>query len=277
MTTKQRAILTKGTIFVSLVVFILLLSRYGPQLFTVLRDPWKESDDLGKFFSSKGRITRFLVSLGPYSAAVFILLQALQVVVAPIPGELTGVVEGYIYGTAFGLLLSTVGLTLGSWVAFELARILGKAFVEKFVKKEVLEKFNFLTTSTGAAISFLLFLFPGFPKDYLCFVLGLTPMRLGTFLILSTLGRIPGTYLLTVQGASIRSHEYFAAIVIMFISAAILFIVYLHRTDLFHWIRSIRGKDLKMGRKRNVSLAQEARKDLPTDKETHQCPRRLKG
>jgi uncharacterized membrane protein YdjX (TVP38/TMEM64 family) len=239
MTTKQKTILTKGTILVTFVIFIFLLSKHGPQPFSVLGDPWQELDDLGEFYSSKARITRFLLSLGPYSSAVFVLLQALQVVIAPIPGELTGIVGGYVYGETFGFLLSTVGLTLGSWVAFELARILGGPFVEKFVKKEVLEKFNFLTTDTGTVISFVLFLFPGFPKDYLCFILGLSPMRLGTFLIVSTLGRIPGTYLLTVQGASIRSHEYYTAIVIMFISAAILFIAYLYRTHLFHWIKSI--------------------------------------
>jgi len=73
------------------------------------------------------------------------LLQALQVVVSPIPGELTGVVGGYVYGVKFGFVASTLGLTLGSWVAFELASIFGRPLVEKFVAKKVLEKFHFLT------------------------------------------------------------------------------------------------------------------------------------
>lgn len=237
MTTKHEKILIKGTIFTLLVALIFLLSRYGPQPFSVL-GPLGE--DFGKFYTSKKRTARFLQSLGPYSSAVFILLQALQVVLSPIPGELTGVVGGYVYGKTFGFLLSTIGLTLGSWVAFELASIFGRPFVEKFVKKEILERFNFLTTKTGATICFLLFIFPGFPKDILCYILGLSPMRVGTFLIVSTIGRMPGTYLLTIQGASIRSDEYYTAAVFMVISAVILFCAYLYRTHLFLWIKSIR-------------------------------------
>jgi len=240
MTTKRQKILVKGSIFVLVVALIFLLSRYGPQPFSVL-GPLGEN--LGKFYTRRQRLARFLISLGPYSAAIFILLQALQVVISPIPGELTGAVGGYVYGKTFGFLFSTIGLTLGSWLAFELARILGRPFVEKFVKKEALEKFNFLTTNTAATICFLLFIIPGFPKDYLCYVLGLSWMRLSTFLIVSTLGRMPGTYLLTIQGASLRSHEYSTTVVFAVISAIILFIAYLFRASLLNWIKRQGWKD----------------------------------
>lgn len=235
MPTRKRKLLIKGVILALLVALIFLLSRYGPRPFSVLGPTGEE---LGKFYTSKKKIAKFLRSLGPYSSAVFILLQALQVVVAPIPGELTGVAGGYVYGELFGFLLSTVGLTLGSWVAFELARILGRPFVARFVNKEILEKFDFLTTNTGVTICFLLFLLPVFPKDALCYVLGLSWMGLTTFMVISIIGRMPGTYLLTIQGAHISNHEYYIAGVMMAISAGILFIAYLHRTRLFHWIKS---------------------------------------
>ena len=196
--------------------------------------------DVGEFYSRKKRLRRFLVSFGPYSAAVFTLLQALQVVIAPIPGELTGVVGGYLYGNAFGFLLSTLGLTLGSWVAFELANGLGRPFVERLIKKEIIAKFNFVTTNIGVTTCFLLFLLPGFPKDYLCYVLGLSRMELGTFLIISTLGRMPGTYLLTLQGASIRSHQYSMAVIVAVISVVAIFLGYVYRDILFNWTRGMR-------------------------------------
>jgi uncharacterized membrane protein YdjX (TVP38/TMEM64 family) len=174
------------------------------------------------------------------------LMQALQVVISPIPGELTGVIGGYVYGVNFGFLFSTLGLTLGSWIAFELASIFGRPLVEKFVAKKVLDKFHFLTSNAGAAISFLLFVIPGFPKDYLCYILGLTGMNLSTFLIVSTLGRMPGTYLLTIQGARIGSGQYETAIVIAVISGLIVFMAYLYRSRLYHWIRGIRGTDVSV-------------------------------
>jgi uncharacterized membrane protein YdjX (TVP38/TMEM64 family) len=218
------------------IALIFLVSRYSARPFSVL-GPWGE--DLGKFYTRRRRLARFLSSLGPYSAAVFMLLQALQVVISPIPGELTGVVGGYVYGVNFGFLFSTLGLTLGSWIAFELASIFGRPLVEKFVARNVLDKFHFLTTNAGAVISFLLFIIPGFPKDYLCYILGLTGMNLGTFLIVSTLGRMPGTYLLTMQGASIGSGQYETAIIIAAISGFLVLIAYFYRSELYHWVRGI--------------------------------------
>src|SRR5437588_1238591 len=155
MTTKQQKnLILKGVIFSLFIALIFLLSWYGPRPFSVL-GPWAE--DLGKFYTRRRRLARFLSSLGPYSAAVFMLLQALQVIISPIPGELTGAVGGYVYGVSFGFLFSTVGLTLGSWAAFEIADILGKPFIERFVRKDILDKFDFISTNTGAVICFLLF------------------------------------------------------------------------------------------------------------------------
>jgi uncharacterized membrane protein YdjX (TVP38/TMEM64 family) len=239
MSKQRRQLLIRGVILIVLVAAIFALSKHGPQPIGVFAPFWEELEDLQETALRRERIVAFLSSLGPYSSAVFILLQALQVVISPIPGELTGVVGGYVYGTTYGFILSTLGLTLGSWVAFELASILGRPFVERLVKKRMLDKFEFVTTATGATICFLLFLLPGFPKDVLCYVLGLSRMRLGAFLIVSTIGRIPGTYLLTVQGASVRSEDYSTTIVIAVISVALLFFAYLYRVRLFHWIRSL--------------------------------------
>ncbi len=238
-TRQQKILLIKGITFFLCIALIFLLSWYGPRPFSVL-GPWGES--LGKFYTRRKRLARFLTSLGPYSAAVFMLLQALQVVISPIPGELTGVVGGFVYGVTFGFIFSTIGLTLGSWVAFELASAFGRPLVEKFVSKKVLEKFHFVTTNAGMTIAFLLFLIPGFPKDYLCYILGLTGMNLGAFLIVSTFGRMPGTYLLTIQGAKIGSGQYETAIIITAISGVLVFLAYLYRTQLYHWVKDLRQK-----------------------------------
>lgn len=243
---RQRLVI-KGTILVILVVLIFFFSRYGPQPFNVLEPLWDDLDDFEISPPKKARFAQFLISLGPYSSAVFILLQALQVVASPVPGELTGVVGGYVYGKVFGFFLSTVGLTLGSWIAFEVARGLGRPFVEKFVSQEVRHKFDFVTTNAGTMVCFILFILPGFPKDYLCYLLGLSRMSLSTFVIVSVIGRMPGTYFLTIQGASLRSQEYFTVVVFAVISAVILPVVYLYRTPLFHWLKRTKGHSRSPG------------------------------
>jgi uncharacterized membrane protein YdjX (TVP38/TMEM64 family) len=237
MTSQRRRLAMRGIIFVAVVALLFLFSRYIPQPFTAFAPPGEEIDDFEGIYSSSDRLSKFLQSLGPYSPAVFVLLQVLQVVAAPFPGELTGVAGGYAYGETVGFVLSMVGLTLGSWMAFELASILGRPFVERFVRLEVLHKFDFLMTNTGAFICFLLYLIPGFPKDYLCYVLGLSRMKLATFLLVSILGRLPGTYLLTVQGAKFRNEEYYAVILFGAVSAIALLAAYLYRNKIYRWIK----------------------------------------
>ena len=243
MTTRNRQLLIRGLIFAALVGLFFLLSRYGPQPLGLLGPPWEDLDDFADFDRReeiKEKIARRLVALGPYSTAVFILIQALQVVISPIPGDVTGMVAGYVYGKAFGFLLSVIGVAFGSWVAFELARILGRPFAERFVRREILQRFDFVTTEMGVTVCFFLFLFPYFPKDSLCYILGLSRLGLCTFLMVSTLGRMPGIYLQVIVGASIQKHEYSQTIVVAVISAVILFVTYLYRTRLFHWVKNIR-------------------------------------
>jgi len=228
---------TRGIIFLALVVLLFFFSRYIPQPLSALAPVGEELDDFEGIYSNSDQLSKFLQSLGPYSPAVFVLFQIFQVVAAPFPGELTGVAGGYVYGEMLGFLLSTLGLTIGSWIAFELASILGRPFVERFVRQEVLHKFDFLTTNTGAMICFLLFLVPGFPKDYLCYLLGLSRMKLSTFLIVTIVGRIPGTYLLSMQGAKFRSEEYYEFVIIAVASTLLLLLAYLYRDKIYRWIK----------------------------------------
>jgi uncharacterized membrane protein YdjX (TVP38/TMEM64 family) len=236
MTDQRRQLVIRALIFAALVLMLFFFSRYIPRPFIALA-PGEDFDDFDGIYSSKDKLSKFLQNLGPYSPAVFVLLQVLQVIAAPFPGELTGVAGGFVYGKGLGFLLSTVGLSLGSWVAFELASILGRPFVERFVRAEVLQRFNFLTTRTGTLICFVFFLFPGFPKDYLCYVLGLSRMRLGTFLFVCIVGRLPGTYLLTMQGATIRNEQYHTFLVIAVTSLLLLAIAYVYRNPLFDWLK----------------------------------------
>ncbi|MDI6744293.1 MAG: TVP38/TMEM64 family protein [Thermodesulfovibrionales bacterium] len=172
-------------------------------------------------------MAEFLNSLGFLSFIGFIFLQVIQVVAAPIPGEVTGFIGGYLYGIVLGIGLSTIGLTIGSYVAFSLSRFLGRPFVEKFIKKKTMERYDYLLHHKGAFLVFLLFLIPGFPKDSLCYILGLGHLTTKEFLVISTVGRFAGTVLLTLGGSYIHNQQYYrffillgAAVVAVFLSMA---------------------------------------------------------
>jgi uncharacterized membrane protein YdjX (TVP38/TMEM64 family) len=163
--------------------------------------------DLHSFFSDRTKIITFVHSFGSLSVAVFIGIQILQVLVAPIPGEVTGFIGGYVYGIFLGTLYSTIGLTIGSWLAFTLSRTLGLPFVERIISPKIINKYDHIMAHQGPWVAFLLFLIPGFPKDSLCYVLGLSHIKIRTFLIISTVGRLLGTLMLSVQGSFLRNNQ----------------------------------------------------------------------
>src|SRR5262249_55548448 len=89
---------------------------------------------------------------GSWGPLVFIALQALQVVVAPIPGEVTGFLGGFLFGQWIGLGYSMVGLTAGSLFAFAVGRWLGAAFVQRLVSAEVWDRLGFVVEAEGAIV-----------------------------------------------------------------------------------------------------------------------------
>jgi uncharacterized membrane protein YdjX (TVP38/TMEM64 family) len=221
-----------------MVMFFVILIAFSALFLSIFWNylsPWVV--DWYSLVTSKEKARAWLMSFGSAAPLVFIIIQSLQVVIAPIPGEATGFLGGYLFGISKGFLFSTVGLTLGSTVAFLLGRWLEIHFVEKVVKKETLEKFDFIIERQGALIAFLLFLIPGFPKDYLCFILGLSKMPLRVFLLINIIGRMPGTFFLTLQGANIYKGNYVTFFILsgIFLSAGLLMLLY--KETMYGWLR----------------------------------------
>lgn len=208
--------------------------RYHSQL-------WILAVRLWDIFEHHRRLKEFIFSFGAYSPLAFILLQVVQVVVAPIPGGAIEFLGGYLFGVRAGMLYSMIGLILGSWLAFSLGRIFEKWAVERFVSPKTIKKFDYLIGHEGVILSFLLFLIPGFPKDALCYILGLTPMHLGIFLIISTIGRIPGTLMATLQGAKAFENLYTLSLTLLVVSSLVILVFYIYHENIHQWIKK-RGK-----------------------------------
>ncbi len=206
-----------GLAAVGLIVFIFYLYLEGG---------WREIIDFYRYFLSPKRLRLFIASFGPFASVAFVVIQALQVVFAPIPGEVTGFVGGFLFGNTVGTILSTLGLTIGSVMAFGIARIFGMKLVEKVVKKEYISKFNFFVTHKGLYVSYILFLIPGFPKDSLCYLLGLTRLKFLDFFLMTLLGRLPGTIMLTFQGTAIKDAQYKTFFILFAASLAATVLLY---------------------------------------------------
>lgn len=171
--------------------------------------------------------------LGPM---VFVAIQTGQVLLAPIPGDVTGFLGGYLFGAWEGFLLSTIGLTTGSMLNFFIGNFLGERVVRRLVSHETYRKYNEMVQYKGILVIFIFFLIPGFPKDFLCLFLGLTTLPTQVFFVLSTIGRIPGTAALSLQGASIMQSDYmiFAVATAAYVLFAIF--AYMTRDPLCRWM-----------------------------------------
>lgn len=196
---------------------------------------------LFNFFMSRDRLLAWIHSLGAWGFVGFILLQVVQVVAAPIPGEATGVLGGYLYGPVVGVALSTIGLTLGSFIAFSLSRYFGRPLTEKFVDAKTMDRFDYLLHHKGAFLVFLLFLIPGFPKDYLCYILGLGHLTTLEFLTIATTGRLLGTSLLTLGGTFLRNHQYYRFFLLSGVALVIVFLAIAYRDRLERIFRKLHG------------------------------------
>jgi uncharacterized membrane protein YdjX (TVP38/TMEM64 family) len=197
---------------------------------------WREPLSINlRFFTDRAALAAYLKSWGILAPLAFIVVQAFQVIASPIPGEATGLLGGYLFGAGLGFVYSTIGLTLGSIANFAIARWLEVHFVERFIPKQVYHKFDFLTRAEGMVVTFMLFVIPGFPKDYLCYVLGLSPMPWRTFLVVSTLGRMPGTWLLSMQGYHVSAGNYWTFAAVLAGTAVVVYLAHRYRARVHAW------------------------------------------
>ncbi len=139
-------------------------------------------------------------SFDTLAPVAFVALQATQVVVAPIPGQVLGFAGGYLFGATAGTALSLAGATIGSVVVFVAARRLGRPFVEDVLDPGVLSTFDDLVDRGGPLVLFVVFLLPGLPDDAICLLAGLTTIPIWQLTAVSLVGRLPGYYLTAYAG-----------------------------------------------------------------------------
>ena len=152
---------------------------------------------------------------GVWGALTFLGMMFLQVVVAIIPGEPLEIGAGYAFGFWEGTALCLLGIFLGSAVVFLLVRRFGTHLVEVFFDKEKIRSLKFLQESKKRdLLIFLVMFIPGTPKDLLSYFAGLTDIKLGRWLLITTVARIPSVITSTVGGNAVGEQNYLFAILV---------------------------------------------------------------
>ena len=176
---RWRTLLLVGTVVAAFVGLYFGVRRYAPFVFNAQA------------------LRTWIAGFGVFAPLVFIILQATQVVVAPIPGQVVALVAGYLFGPVYGTIYSLTGVLIGSAVAFTLAKRYGRSFVERVIADSVIDRFDAFVERVGAPGLFAFVIIPGLPDDAICFLSGLTTWRLRAFLLIIAVGRLPA-YVITV-------------------------------------------------------------------------------
>ena len=168
-----------------------------------------------RFIENPGGFRAWVDGHGIWGRIAFVGMMFFQVVVAIVPGEPLEIAAGYAFGFWEGTLLCQIGIFLGSLTVFLFVRNWGIRVVEVFFPREKILSSKLLRDRRKRdALAFILMFIPGTPKDILTYCAGLTDMPLGTWLLISTIARIPSVVTSTIGGNALGLKDYWFALTV---------------------------------------------------------------
>jgi uncharacterized membrane protein YdjX (TVP38/TMEM64 family) len=182
-----------------------------------------------------------ILELGGLAPVGMMLMEALQIVIAPLP-PVTMVASGYTFGFIYGSIYSFLGMVAGSAAALLVSRRLGIPVVKSFVSENHIEKFQETAKGHGYLVIGAFFVAPGFPHDILCYVAGLTDLDLEKLIIIICIGRTPTLLALVMTGDSIASSRVMKAGLILALLTFIGFITVKQEERIFSAARKAEAR-----------------------------------
>ena len=163
-----------------------------------------------------------LDQFGNWGKLFLILIMAVQVVFVFLPGEIIEVASGFCYGEIQGLVICLLGAMIGTVIIYWFVEKYGIRFINKFFNQEKLHEISFLKGKKNLElILFIIFFIPGTPKDILTYFAPLTRIKLSSFLLITTVARIPSIITSTIGGHSLSEQNYPFTIAVFIITGII--------------------------------------------------------
>ncbi len=207
---KKRRYIILGLVVIAVIVFF--LTPFGRQFIS----------QISKVFSSQDELQVYVEGYGILAPLIFLAIQIIQVIIAPIPGNVTTLAGGAIFGVWEGFLYGAIGIFIGSVIGYWLARFYGKPLVIKLVGSDTYDKYANTFFGRSFIVLLTIFLFPFFPDDALCLIAGVSKIKFGLFTILVIVGRTPGILMSSYIGAGVIKLVLWQWVIIGIISISII-------------------------------------------------------
>jgi len=146
---------------------------------------------------------KWIDSLGPLGPILFGVIYILACVLL-VPGSVLTLGAGLAFGVVWGTVTVSIASTLGACAAFLVGRTVARGWIEQKVAGN--PKFAAIDEAVGREafkIVLLTRLSPIFPFNLLNYAYGLTRAPLGSYLLASWLGMLPGTLMFVYYGSAI--------------------------------------------------------------------------
>lgn len=152
-------------------------------------------------FTDTEKLQALLEKRGIFAPLLFVIVQAVQVVIPIMPGAIGCVFGVVFFGAFWGFVFNYIGICIGSVCAFLLARKYGMMFVQNMTGSKFYNKYqHFLEKENQFEKMFALLIFlPVAPDDFLCYLAGVSRMRLTRFTTIILLGK-PAAILMYSMG-----------------------------------------------------------------------------
>lgn len=140
----------------------------------------------------KVKLALWLESFGTLSILVYVVVQGLTIIIAPIGGSAAALAMIALYGPVKGNLIVYLVSSFYYTINFLIAKRFGKKIVGKILKEEGLQKVEKYTSKLNLGGLILLRLFLTSIYDYVSYATGLTKISLSEFILVTLLAGIPG-------------------------------------------------------------------------------------
>ena len=141
--------------------------------------------------TSQEQLEALVRSCGAAGIVLFVLFQAVQVVVPVLPGGLGCLAGVLLFGPLWGFVYNYVGICMGSLAVFAVARYCGKPLLSLLFSEKTIAKYSSWAEEKNrfAKMFALAIFFPVAPDDFLCYLAGTTGMSWRCYTAFILLGK----------------------------------------------------------------------------------------